>query len=185
MLRAYRRPVVDALLQCRGHKTYVPALANSFASKVVEVTVEHSERHAGRSSYNFARLLNLYFDLVITSTTTPLRMLSILGSGMALLGAGFGAFLLFMRLILGATWAADGVLTVIALMFVMLGVQLLGLGLIGEYVGRVSRDTQARPRFLISEVVGASARPFALHPSESVGPTRDSGSTVNENWRQA
>jgi len=168
MLRAYTRPVVDAVLRCRGHKTYVPALANSFARRVTEVVVDHAERNAGSSKYNFARLLNLYFDLVITSTTTPLRLLSVLGSVMAVLGTGFGAFLLVMRVIFGAMWAADGVLTVIALMFVMLGVQLLGLGLIGEYVGRVSRDTQARPRFLVSEVIG-STRAASLS-DDAIGP---------------
>jgi undecaprenyl-phosphate 4-deoxy-4-formamido-L-arabinose transferase len=164
MLRAYRRPVVDAVLRCQGHHTYVPALANAFAAHVVEVPVEHAGRSAGKSSYNFARLLNLYFDLVITSTTTPLRVLSILGSAMAIAGTGFGVLLLTMRLVLGSSWAAEGVLTVIAVLFVMVGIQLLGLGLIGEYVGRISRDTEARPRFLVREVVGGQTAAVAEPP---------------------
>jgi undecaprenyl-phosphate 4-deoxy-4-formamido-L-arabinose transferase len=165
MLRAYRRPIVDAILQCRGNSPYIPALANSFAGKVSEVTVEHAERRAGQSKYNLFKLLNLYFDLVITSTTTPLRLLSLIGSALAIIGAGFGAFLLAMRLALGAAWAAEGVLTVIAILFVLLGVQLLGLGLIGEYVGRISRDTQGRPRFLVRERVGATSVPRAIEES--------------------
>lgn len=160
MLRAYRRPVVDAMLQCRGHNVYVPALANTFATRIAEVTVDHAERQAGRSKYNLVKLLNLYFDLVITSTTTPLRLMSVLGIVLAIFGTGFGAFLLVMRWYFGAAWAVEGVLTVIALMFVMLGVQLVGLGLVGEYVGRISRDTQARPRYLVREVLkGSDARP--------------------------
>jgi undecaprenyl-phosphate 4-deoxy-4-formamido-L-arabinose transferase len=167
MLRAYRRPIVDAMLQCRGHSPYIPALANSFAGKTAEVPVAHAERRAGESKYNLLKLLNLYFDLVITSTTMPLRLLSLIGSFLAFLGAGFGVFILAMRVALGPGWAAQGVLTVIAILFFLIGVQLLGLGLIGEYVGRISRDTQARPRFLIREIVGTSAAPGAVDAAAS------------------
>ena len=180
MLRAYRRPVVDAVLQCRGHTAYVPALANSFANRIAEVTVEHAERQAGRSKYTFAKLLNLYFDLVITSTIAPLRLLSLLGTTFAVLGTGFGIFLLVMRVMFGAVWAVEGVLTVIALLFAMLGVQLLGLGLIGEYVGRVSRDTQTRPLFVVREVVAPGERPARLEPLDAGRPVKDAWSTQSQ-----
>ena len=152
MLRAYRRDIVDVMLQCRERTAYIPALANAFASSVDEVVVEHAERAAGRSKYDLLKLLNLYFDLLVTTTTTPLRFMSFAGAAFALIGALAGLSLLILRLVYGAQWAADGVLTVFAGIFLLMGVQLLGLGVIGEYVGRISRDVQGRPRYVVSQV---------------------------------
>jgi undecaprenyl-phosphate 4-deoxy-4-formamido-L-arabinose transferase len=154
MLRAYRRDIVDAILACNERSAYIPALANSFAGNMAEVEVEHAERRAGESKYRLWSLVNLYFDLLVSTTTAPLRMLSITGSVLALAGVGFAVLLVVLRLVYGPEWAAEGVFTIFAVLFVFLGVQLLGLGLLGEYLGRISRDVQARPRFLVREVVG-------------------------------
>jgi undecaprenyl-phosphate 4-deoxy-4-formamido-L-arabinose transferase len=154
MLRAYRRDIVDAILQCRESSAYVPALANSFSANLAEVVVEHAERNAGESKYRVWSLINLYFDLMVSATTAPLRMLSIAGTGLALLGGAFGFLLLALRVIYGPTWAAQGVFTIFALLFILLGVQLLGMGLLGEYIGRISRDVQGRPRYIVDETAG-------------------------------
>lgn len=153
MLRAYRRDIVDAVLQCEERSAYIPALANSFAGNIGEVTVEHAERTAGQSKYSFGKLLNLYFDLLVSTTTAPLRMLSFVGTGLALLGAGFGVLLLVLRLVYGPEWAAQGVFTIFAVLFIFLGVQLIGMGLLGEYIGRISKDVQGRPRYLVKRVL--------------------------------
>ena len=166
MLRAYRRDIVDAVLACREHSAYVPALANSFAGRVGEIEVEHAERHAGRSKYRFWSLLNLYFDLLVSTTTAPLRLMSFAGSLLALLGAGFGVLLLVLRLTHGPDWAAQGVFTIFAVLFLFLGVQLVGLGVLGEYIGRISRDVQARPRFLVRQVVGGAKAGGAREQTE-------------------
>jgi undecaprenyl-phosphate 4-deoxy-4-formamido-L-arabinose transferase len=154
MLRAYRRDIVDAILECEEHSAYIPALANSFAGHAGEVFVEHAERSAGRSKYSIWSLLNLYFDLLVSASTVPLRLLSVIGTGLALLGATFGFLLLVLRFVLGPDWAAQGVFTIFAVLFIFLGVQLLGMGLLGEYIGRISRDVQGRPRYLVRETVG-------------------------------
>jgi undecaprenyl-phosphate 4-deoxy-4-formamido-L-arabinose transferase len=154
MLRAYRRDIVDAVLACEERSAYVPALANSFAGSIAEIEVEHVERRAGRSKYRLGTLLNLYFDLLVSTTTAPLRLLSVVGTGCALAGVAFAALLLALRVAYGPTWAAQGVFTIFAVLFLFLGVQLLGMGLLGEYIGRISRDVQRRPRFIVREVVG-------------------------------
>ncbi len=154
MLRAYRRDIVNAILSCSEHSSYIPALGNSFAANFAEVTVEHAERREGESKYSVWSLVNLYFDLLVSSTTVPLRMLSLTGTTLAGAGVAFGFLLLALRIINGPDWAAQGVFTVLALLFVFLGVQLIGLGLLGEYLGRVSRELQGRPRYLVREVVG-------------------------------
>lgn len=156
MLRAYRRDVVDAMLQCPERSTFVPALANAFASNIGEAAVRQDERRAGQSKYGFFKLCSLYFDLLVTSTLTPLRVLSVLGAAFAALGIGFGALLLALRLIYGASWAAEGVITIFGVLFAFLGVQLIALGLLGEYIGRICRDVQGRPRYLVKELVGTT-----------------------------
>jgi undecaprenyl-phosphate 4-deoxy-4-formamido-L-arabinose transferase len=157
MLRAYRRSVINEVLKCEERSTYIPALANSFASNIVEVDVDHAERNAGKSKYSFWKLLNLYFDLLIATTITPLRMLSVTGILLALAGVTFGVLLLVLRFVYGPEWAAQGVFTIFAVLFIFLGIQLIGMGLLGEYVGRISRDVRARPRFVIREIAGREA----------------------------
>jgi len=163
MLRAYRRDIVDAVLACGERSAYVPALANNFAGRIGEITVEHSERRAGVSKYRPWSLLSLYFDLLVSTTTAPLRLLSIVGGALALIGLLFGFLLLVLRFVYGPAWAVQGVFTIFAVLFLFLGVQLIGMGLLGEYVGRISRDVQARPRYIVRDVAGAgwTARPEA------------------------
>ena len=154
MLRAYRRSVVDAMLQCHERSTFIPVLANSFARRTAEVEVNHSERRAGKSKYNLWKLINLQFDLLTSMTTFPIRLLSLLGVVIAAIGIGFGLLLLVLRLIHGPEWAAEGVFTLFAILFVFIGAQFIGLGLLGEYIGRMYYDVRARPRYFVQRVVG-------------------------------
>lgn len=164
MLRAYRRSTVEAMLACRERSTFIPILANGFARHTCEIRVAHAERAHGESKYSAMRLLNLMFDLVTCMTTTPLRLLSLVGGGMALAGFLFALFLLVLRLAFGAAWAGNGLFVLFAVLFMFSGVQLLGMGLLGEYLGRMYSDVRARPRFFIERVVRAtpSALPSAL-----------------------
>lgn len=154
MLRAYRREIIEVMLQCHEHSTFIPVLANNFANKTTEVEVGHAERSAGESKYSLWKLINLQFDLLTSMTTAPLRLLNVLGALIALLGVGFGLFLFIMRLSYGPDWAADGVFTLFALLFIFIGAQFIGLGLLGEYIGRIYHDVRARPRYFVREVVG-------------------------------
>lgn len=153
MLRAYRRHIIDAMLCCQERSTFIPILANSFARRTIELEVGHAERAHGESKYGLMHLINLMYDLVTCMTTTPLRLLSIVGSLVAGLGFTFSILLVLMRLVMGADWAADGVFTLFAILFTFVGVQLLGMGLLGEYIGRMYTDVRARPRYFIHQIV--------------------------------
>ncbi|HGY0995042.1 TPA: undecaprenyl-phosphate 4-deoxy-4-formamido-L-arabinose transferase [Aeromonas salmonicida subsp. pectinolytica] len=153
MLRAYRRHIIDAMLCCQERSTFIPILANSFARRTIELEVGHAERAHGESKYGLMHLINLMYDLVTCMTTTPLRLLSIVGSLVAGLGFTFSILLILMRLVMGADWAADGVFTLFAILFTFVGVQLLGMGLLGEYIGRMYTDVRARPRYFIHQIV--------------------------------
>jgi undecaprenyl-phosphate 4-deoxy-4-formamido-L-arabinose transferase len=172
MLRAYRRNVVDAMLECRERSTFIPILANCFARHTCEVPVRHAAREHGGSRYSFIKLVNLMFDLVTTMSTTPLRMLSLLGGVLALTGFAFGVLLLVLRLAHGPEWAAQGVFVLFAVLFIFTGAQFLGLGLLGEYLGRVYHDVRARPRFFVERIVRAPApvAPKAAAHLHQVGP---------------
>ncbi|NOY69102.1 MAG: glycosyltransferase [Deltaproteobacteria bacterium] len=154
MLRAYRRHIVDAMLSCHEHSTFIPVLANSFAGKTAEVEVGHEKRTEGDSKYSLWKLINLQFDLLTSMSTLPLRLLSVVGVLISATGIGFGLFLFVMRLIHGPGWAAQGVFTLFAALFIFIGFQFIGMGLLGEYIGRMYHDVRGRPRYFVCRVAG-------------------------------
>jgi undecaprenyl-phosphate 4-deoxy-4-formamido-L-arabinose transferase len=156
MLRAYRRPVVDAMLQCREQSTFIPVLANAFARETTEIEVSHAARAAGSSKYSVWKLIHLQIDLVTSMTHFPLRVLSLVGALMSLVGIGFGSLLLVLRLIHGAVWAANGTFTLFAVLFFLVGAQFMAMGVLGEYVGRIYDDVRARPRYFVDRRSGRS-----------------------------
>ncbi len=154
MLRGYTRDIVETMRQCRERSTFIPVLANTFAHKVTEIPVGHSERAEGDSKYSFWKLINLQFDLLTSITTFPLRVLSVIGGIISAFGIGLGILILILRFIWGPEWAAQGVFTLFAILFVFVGAQFIGLGLLGEYIGRIYHDVRDRPRYFVRKVVG-------------------------------
>jgi undecaprenyl-phosphate 4-deoxy-4-formamido-L-arabinose transferase len=154
MLRAYGRDVVDAMLNCREHSSFIPALANSFAKRVTEIPVAHAERAAGESKYGLWRLVNLQFDLLTSFSLMPLQMLSVLGAIISFLG-----FLLFVGLMVyrftNPEGTVEGVFTLFAIMFFFIGCQFIAFGLLGEYIGRIYVEVRDRPRYMVKKVHGA------------------------------
>jgi undecaprenyl-phosphate 4-deoxy-4-formamido-L-arabinose transferase len=156
MLRAYRKHIVEAMLKCREHSTFIPILANSFARTTTEIDVKHEARKQGESKYSLMKLAMLHFDLLTSMTTFPLRLLSMLGGIISVAGIGFGVFLLIMRIYYGAEWAAQGVFTLFAVLFIFVGAQFVAMGLLGEYIGRIYHDVRARPRYFVQRISGGS-----------------------------
>ena len=151
MLRAYDRPLVDTLNACREVNTFIPALAYTFAASPTEIEVAHEERFAGESKYSLYKLIRLNFDLVTGFSIVPLQWFSLIGT---LLSLGAGALFLLLvvrRFVLGAE--VEGVFTLFALQFFLTGIMLFGIGLMGEYVGRIQQEVRSRPRYRISAVL--------------------------------
>ena len=171
MLRAYRRSIVEAMLQCRECSTFIPILANSFAGSTAEIPVRHAPREKGKSKYSVLKLVSLHFDLLTSMSTFPLRLLSFMGAVVSACGVGFGILLILLRFVYGAVWAAEGVFTLFAVLFVFIGAQFIGLGLLGEYIGRIYHDVRGRPRYFVERVVGASEPRELVSklPEKSVG----------------
>ena len=152
MLRAYRRPVVDRMIACHEHATFIPALATFFGKRVTEIEVAHDERAGGTSHYPLRKLINLQFDLVSSFSDLPMKLLMYGGIFMALGGVCFGIFLAVARLMYGAMWAAEGVFTLFAILFIFVGLQFFAFGIVGEYIGRIYREVRKRPEYVIEKV---------------------------------
>ena len=158
MLRAYSRDIVDAIVAAREVSTFIPALAYTFAHHPTEVDVLHEERAAGESKYSMYRLIRLNFDLVTGFSLVPLQVFGLMGMAVAVGGVAFGVFLFVRRLIVGAE--VEGVFTLFAILFTLLGIAMAGLGLVGEYVGRIYLQVRGRPRFRVRRFYGGEvARP--------------------------
>jgi len=153
MLRAYSRDVVDEINECDEASTFIPALAQSFARRPTEIEVAHAPRTHGTSAYSLYRLIRLNFDLMTGFSLVPLQAFGLLGTLVAIGGVAFGVFLFIRRLIVGAE--VEGVFTLFAILFTLLGVAMAGLGIVGEYVGRIYQQVRGRPRFRIRHVYGA------------------------------
>lgn len=152
MLRAYRRDVVQRMVNCHEHSTFIPALATYFAKKVTEIEVIHEARHGGESHYSLRKLINLQFDLVSSFSDFPLKFIMYAGIGMAFLGISIGVVLGVARIIYGASWAAEGVFTLFSILFAFVGFQFFALGVMGEYIGRIYREVRKRPEYTIERI---------------------------------
>ena len=153
MFRGYARSIVDAINLCTENNTFVPALAYTFASRPTEIDVRHEDRGAGESKYSVYQLIKLNFDLMTGFSTVPMQLYSALGFLVSMLSILFGIALVVRRLVGGAEAAEQGVFTLFALAFLLIGVTLFGLGLLGEYVGRIYEEVRRRPRYIVGAVL--------------------------------
>lgn len=151
MLRAYSRKVVDAVNSCKEVATFIPALAYTFACNPAEVVVEHEERSAGESKYSLYSLIRLNFDLMTGFSLVPLQWFSLLGILVSFGSAALFILLIARRLIVGPE--AEGLFTLFALMFFLIGLAIFGIGLLGEYIGRIYLQVRHRPRYLVDAIL--------------------------------
>jgi undecaprenyl-phosphate 4-deoxy-4-formamido-L-arabinose transferase len=165
MLRAYGRNVINLINQCSEVNTFVPALAYTFARRPTEIVVEHEERAAGESKYSLYSLIRLNFDLVTGFSLMPLQFFSMIGIALSLFSAALFVLLMIRRFVLGAE--VEGVFTLFALAFFMIGVILFGIGLVGEYVGRIYQQVRGRPRYVVQAVLEQDASTLPSANEES------------------
>ena len=154
MLRAYSREIVQTINECREVSTFIPALAYSFAKNPAEVEVAHEERAAGTSKYSYYGLVRLNFDLVTGFSLVPLQLFSLFGIVVAVLSVLTYLVVMAKRIVadapaytLATFWDRD------ILQFFLIGLMLFGVGLVGEYVGRIYQQVRHRPRYLVAAVL--------------------------------
>jgi undecaprenyl-phosphate 4-deoxy-4-formamido-L-arabinose transferase len=158
MLRAYSREIVEAINACREVSTFIPALAYTFARSPAEVEVAHEARAAGTSKYSLYSLVRLNFDLVTGFSVVPLQAFSFFGILIAVGSVLLYFVVMAQRILAGAPldtlrtfWDRD------ILQFFLTGLVLFGVGLVGEYVGRIYQQVRQRPRYLVQAVLEREA----------------------------
>lgn len=151
MMRAYSRRIIDTINQCNELHTFIPALAYQFSQSPTEVVVGHEERFAGESKYSVYSLLRLNFDLVTAFSLVPLQLFSLFGMAISALSGVLVVYMGLRRLIIGPE--EGGLFTLFALVFLLVGIALFGIGLLGEYIGRIYQEVRGRPRYLIDAVL--------------------------------
>ena len=175
MLRANDRQVVEAINRCEEVNTFIPALAYTFSSNPTEVEVAHEERAIGKTKYSLYKLIRLNFDLVTGFSLAPLQAFSLVGFVLAAGSTGFVIFQIFHRLFRGQ--AAEGMFQSVteAMQFFLFGVVLFGIGLLGEYIGRIYQEVLRRPRFIVSTVLeqqstdtAAAGQQTAIHKTSAL-----------------
>jgi len=150
MLRGYRRDIVDIINESAETTTFIPALAQRFATNPKEISVSHNEREQGKSKYGVFKLIRLNFDLMTSFSLVPLQIVTMTGILISALSFFFAAYMFLRRWIIGPE--AEGVFTLLALVFVLMGVTISCIGIEGEYVGRIYQEVRKRPRYVIRKV---------------------------------
>jgi undecaprenyl-phosphate 4-deoxy-4-formamido-L-arabinose transferase len=164
MLRAYHRNVVDNMNRCQEASTFIPALAQTFASSPSEVPVGHAERTEGESKYSLYKLIRLNFDLMTGFSVVPLQLFALMGILTSLFSVAFAIYLLVRRFLVGAE--VEGVFTLFAILFFFIGITIFGIGIVGEYVGRIYQEVRKRPRYVVRRVHGRGESPHFLFTTE-------------------
>ncbi|MCP4923368.1 MAG: glycosyltransferase [bacterium] len=162
MLRAYRREIVDQIVACNEYSTFITVLAYNFASNPIDIPVAHESRQEGVSKYTPYKLLQYSLDLFTSFSLAPLRAFTIFGFIISGLSGLLVAYMAFRRIFWGPE--AEGMFTLFAILFFLVSVAISGIGLVGEYIGRIYEVVRARPRFLIHEILDDTDVPL---PSSS------------------
>lgn len=146
MMRAYRRGVIENLKLCQESFRSTPVLVTWLGVSTGEVKISHAPRKSGKSQYNFFSLFRHNWDIITGFSIAPLQIISLMGFFMSIIGFAVGIYLLILRIFFGNEF---GVRSVVALIFFFFGILILGIGIIGEYIGRIYIETKRRPHYII------------------------------------
>jgi dolichol-phosphate mannosyltransferase len=152
------RCVVDQLVQMPERNRFVRGIRSWIGFQQVGVAYERHSRHAGRSKYTFRKLIYLALDGLISFSHMPLRIITLLGIAVSLLSFMVALFYIFKKVTLGV--GIPGFTTLVVSIFFLAGIQLMTIGVIGEYIGRISDEVKRRPLYVARRVTRRE-RPFA------------------------
>jgi dolichol-phosphate mannosyltransferase len=148
------RRVIDELRRLPEHHRYLRGLRAWVGFRQTGIKVERLERFSGKSKYSFVKLLGLAFDGIFAFSVVPLRVATVLGLLTIFCSFLFAAYSIYVKFFLGQS--PQGFTALILVMTFLSGVQLLFLGVIGEYLGRVYEETKGRPHYVVGKIIGRS-----------------------------
>ncbi|MDR1123500.1 MAG: glycosyltransferase [Elusimicrobiota bacterium] len=152
MLRLYSRGIADVIAHSEEGTTFIPAFAQKFASSPTEIFISHSRREKGVSKYSFFRLVSLNFDLMTNFSQVPLQFITLSGMIISALSLFLAVILFIRRLVIGPE--EGGLFTLFAIQFFLTGFLISSVGIVGEYIGRISKEVRKRPKYVIRKEYG-------------------------------
>ena len=151
MLKAYNKEIVRQIIACKENSTFITVLAYYFANNPIDIPVRHEVRSAGISKYTPLKLIEYSLDMFTSSSTIPLRLFTLFGFFVSAFSISIVIYLLVRRLVFGPE--AEGLFTLFAITFSLISIAITGIGVVGEYLGRIYQVVRERPRFLIKEIL--------------------------------
>jgi undecaprenyl-phosphate 4-deoxy-4-formamido-L-arabinose transferase len=151
MFRAYTRPIVQEIVKGGETSTFIPALAWKLASNPCEVGLRHEARNQGESKYDIYELIRVSLDLATSFSLVPIQMVTFFGMVVSTCSFVLVIYMLVRRLVIGPE--VEGVFTLLAIIIFLISVAIMGIGIIGEYVGRTYQAVSKRPRYVIREII--------------------------------
>jgi len=157
-LKAYRRDVVQHLRLYGELHRFIPAIASAMGVSIAEVETHHRPRRFGRSKYTIWRTVRVLLDLIsvkffLSFMTKPIQIFGLIGLIVGAIGAGLLAYLIGLKLLLAQQIGARPLL-LLSVLLVLLGVQLVGMGLLGEMMARIYHEAQGKPIYTVKEIIG-------------------------------
>lgn len=150
--RLLDRKCIDALRQLRESERYTKGLYCWIGFRKKEISFRQGDRRAGKSSFNYHKLLNLAIEGITSYTTAPLRISTVMGLIVSAVAFIYMIYVLLKTLLVGEP--VHGFPTLIIVILFLGGIQLVSIGIIGEYLGRIFNETKHRPVYLIREKEG-------------------------------
>ncbi|MCY7319691.1 MAG: glycosyltransferase family 2 protein [Ramlibacter sp.] len=157
--RLMDRSAVNALLALPERNRFMKGLYAWIGFDAVAIPYQPDARAHGRSHFGLQRLVHLSLDGLTSFATWPLRIVTVVGGCMALAGLAYGAFLTLSYLLWGHP--ISGWTTIVVSLLCFLGVQMIFLGILGEYIARIFEEVKARPLYVVRRELG---RGLAVHP---------------------
>ncbi|HKS13193.1 MAG TPA: glycosyltransferase family 2 protein [Pseudomonas sp.] len=154
--RLLDRKVVAAIRQLPEQQLFMKGVLSWVGFRTEIIEFNRAPRVAGSSKFNLWRLWNLALDGITSFSTVPLRLWSYIGGLVSLFALGFAVYMVIDKLLFGTD--VPGYPSLMTAILFLGGVQLIGIGILGEYVGRIYQETKHRPRYVVRKVHGLRRR---------------------------
>ena len=165
--RLLDRCCIDEICRLRETQRYTKGLYSWIGFSKAEVSYDRSDRNAGKSSFSYRKLVNLAIEGITSHTTSPLRFASVMGIVVAVAAMAFLVYVLVKTLVYGDP--VPGYPTLICVILFLGGIQLLSLGIIGEYIGRIFLETKGRPPYIVASFNGVNPHERTLKTTAKQG----------------
>ena len=162
--RLMNRRTVDALKQLRETNRFMKGLFSWVGFNQTGISYTRERRFAGKTKWNYKNLFNLAIEAITSFSAVPLKIASLLGLVISLFAIGYGLYLILRTLFWGNP--VPGYTSLMAVILFLGGIQLISIGIIGEYIGRIYNESKRRPLYLVKDLWG-----FEEYP-EGCAPTR-------------